>query len=93
MYIETIEKTISKTPLGQRKTTQKGSLLALVSIGTLKHTCQKAIEELSDPDAWSHFDLIFIKLLDTSLLHLVFGEHKQVVVIEEGVRRGELLLH
>lgn len=82
------KKPFQKLPWGKGKQLKKGSLLALVSIGTLKHTCQKAIEELSDPDVWSHFDLIFIKPLDTALLHLVFGEHKQVVVIEEGVRQG-----
>ena len=82
------EKPFKKIPWGKGSILKKGNSYALISVGPLKHHCQTALKQLKNPAAWSHYDLTFIKPLDEALLHEVFQQHHQVVVVEDGVRHG-----
>ena len=78
----------TKLEWGKGKCLQKGARYALISVGTLKETCQKALARIQDPENWSHYDLTFIKPLDEDLLQKVCETYEQIVVVEEGVQSG-----
>ena len=59
---------------------------ALISIGTIGIRCQEIAEELNI----SHYDLRFVKPLDTSLLKKVFEIYCDIIVIEEGQEIGSV---
>ena len=59
---------------------------ALISIGTIGIRCQEIAEELNI----SHYDLRFVKPLDTSLLKKVFEIYRDIIVIEEGQEIGSV---
>jgi 1-deoxy-D-xylulose-5-phosphate synthase len=43
---------------------------------------------IEHPEKFAHYDLGFVKPLDTELLHEVFNQNKHVVVYEEGTVKG-----
>jgi 1-deoxy-D-xylulose-5-phosphate synthase len=69
---------------------KKGTELAVLSIGTIG---LEVIETLSDLDTntqqkVAHYDMRFVKPLDTHLLLDVFKSFKKIITIEEGVLKG-----
>ena len=73
---------------GKSEILKKGHRFALISVGTTKAICEKAISEMNQSQDWTHCDLIFIKPLDIELLNQLMSQHEQIVVVEEGVRMG-----
>lgn len=86
--LEDWKKPFTKLEWGKGKCLQKGNRFALISVGTLKETCQKALTRIQEPENWSHYDLTFIKPLDETLLHTVCTTYEQIVVVEEAVQNG-----
>ncbi len=74
-------------PFGKSRLLQKGSKIAVLSLGTIGTTVQSVLEEINGQD-FTHVDMRFMKPLDKERLQDVFDHHEIIVTIEEGVLRG-----
>ena len=66
--------------------------VAVLSIGTIGNNVQKAIELLTDEEKAKvvHYDMRYLKPIDTDILHKVGTECKYIITVEDGVKEGGL---
>ena len=74
--------------IGSGELLRKGTKTALLSIGTIADNVIKAVDLIKDPTTFSHYDLRFVKPLDTQLLHTIFKEYTNIITIEDGAIKG-----
>jgi 1-deoxy-D-xylulose-5-phosphate synthase len=43
---------------------------------------------MKDPSEIAHFDMRFVKPLDTALLHQIFKSHTTIFTVEDGIIKG-----
>ncbi len=67
---------------------KKGSKTAVLSLGTMVENVQNAFDLIEDVAAFSHYDLRFVKPLDTQLLHTIFKQHTSIITLEDGTTKG-----
>ena len=72
--------------IGKGVQLKEGSDLAVISIGTIAKNVSEAIEDLNV----SHYDIRFLKPLDNTLLHKIFGTYTQIITVEDGAVKGGL---
>jgi len=78
-------------PIGKGRMLKDGSDMAVISIGPIGNTVTKAIRELEqDNVSIAHYDIIFLKPIDTELLEEIATKFKKVVTVENGVISGGL---
>jgi 1-deoxy-D-xylulose-5-phosphate synthase len=76
-------------PIGKGRKLRDGKKIAILSIGHIGNTVAEAIEELAKSGITpAHYDLRFVKPLDTELLHQVMREYTDIVTIEDGTLIG-----
>jgi 1-deoxy-D-xylulose-5-phosphate synthase len=67
---------------------KEGGKNAILSIGTIAYNTEKAIEKCNFPDNFAHYDMRWIKPLDTETLHYIFNKYEKIITIEEGCKKG-----
>ncbi|MDB9721105.1 1-deoxy-D-xylulose-5-phosphate synthase [Winogradskyella sp.] len=67
---------------------KQGKDIAVLSVGTIAKSVEDALLKLNEIDAIGHYDMQFIKPLDTVLLHTIFKHYKAVITIEDGTVIG-----
>jgi 1-deoxy-D-xylulose-5-phosphate synthase len=72
--------------IGKGVQLKEGNNLAVISIGTIAKNVSEAIEDLNV----SHYDIRFLKPLDNTLLHKIFGTYTQIITVEDGAVKGGL---
>jgi 1-deoxy-D-xylulose-5-phosphate synthase len=78
-------------PVGKGRRLRDGAELAVLSIGPVGNTAAAAIDELEkDGRSIAHYDMLFLKPLDTALLDEVAAKFTKVVTVENGVITGGL---
>ena len=83
-----------KTPLkeisvGSGRCLTSGEDIAILSVGHPGNFAQEAIKELgSEGVSIAHYDMRFVKPLDTTLLHEVFSKFEMVITVEDGCLMG-----
>jgi 1-deoxy-D-xylulose-5-phosphate synthase len=83
-----------KTPfkeikIGEGRKVTAGEDIAILTIGHPGNFAQKAIAALQGAGvSIAHYDMRFIKPLDTLLLHEVFSKFKKVITVEDGCLMG-----
>ena len=83
-----------KTPfkeikIGEGRKVTAGDDIAILSIGHPGNFAQEAIEQLKETGvSIAHYDMRFVKPLDTLLLHEIFTKFKKVITIEDGCLMG-----
>lgn len=82
------QKPFNKIAIGKGIKLQKGTKVAVLSIGTIAKNVTNAIELADNSSEIAHFDMRFIKPLDESLLHEVFKKYKTIFTIEDGTIKG-----
>lgn len=77
-------------PVGKGRKLKDGTMLAVLSIGTIGNIAQKAINdaEAEANVSVAHYDMIYAKPLDAELLQEVGSKFKTVITIEDGVKSG-----
>jgi len=76
-------------PIGQGRRLRQGEDLAIVSIGAIGTEAAQAAEDLSNQGVEAaHYDMRFVKPLDTMLLHEVFTKFNKVITLEDGCVQG-----
>lgn len=65
---------------------------AVLSIGPIGKEVQRAIEmaiaRQTVRQGYAHYDMIFVKPIDRTLLHEVFARYEKIVTVEDGIRDG-----
>ena len=76
--------------IGKGKIIREGSRIAVLSIGTIAHTIENAINTLtaSQKGQVAHYNMQFITPLDTELLKAIFNEFTTILTLEEHVIKG-----
>ena len=67
---------------------KEGGKNAILSIGTIAYNAEKAIEKCNFPNNFAHYDMRWIKPLDTETLHYIFNKYEKIITIEEGCKKG-----
>jgi len=67
---------------------KEGEKNAILSIGTIAYNAEKAIEKCNFPNNFAHYDMRWIKPLDTETLHYIFNKYEKIITIEEGCEKG-----
>lgn len=79
-----------KTPMkavsiGTGRKLTSGSDIAILSVGPLGVEAQKAVDQLSEEGiSAAHYDMRFIKPIDETILHEVFGKFDKLITVEDG---------
>lgn len=79
-------------PIGTGRKLRQGDAIALLSIGPLGNVAAKAAEEAHakyDIEV-AHYDMRFLKPLDTKLMETICKNHTHLITIEDGVLKGGL---
>ena len=89
-YIVDWKQPMKKVKIGKGGQLKAGKDLAVITIGTMAHSAARAIEavERENEISIAHYDMRFLKPLDTELLHEVASNFKYIVTIEDGVING-----
>ena len=83
-----------KTPfkeikIGQGRKVTAGDDIAILTVGHPGNFAQEAIDKLKGTGvSIAHYDMRFVKPLDTLLLHEIFTKFKKVITIEDGCLMG-----
>lgn len=68
-----------------------GKQIAILSLGTTGNRVTRAIEQLKEQGITpGHYDMRFLKPLDTELLDKVLNNYDKIITIEDGVTKGGL---
>lgn len=75
--------------IGKGRKIADGEDIAIVSIGTVGYEVTKALQMLKQENIFpAHFDMRFVKPLDTELLRQIFAKFKRVITVEDNVLQG-----
>ena len=75
--------------IGTGRKVRDGGDLAFVTYGAIGQYAVEACERLAARGVEAaHYDLRFVKPIDAALLTEVFGRHRRVITVEDGVRDG-----
>lgn len=79
--------------VGTGRTMREGKDVALLTLGPLGQVAAQAAREVAETGcgiAPAHFDMRFLKPVDTGILDLVGANFKRVITVEDGVTKGGL---
>ncbi len=79
-----------KIEIGKGRLIKEGKRVAVISIGHTGNVVSKAIEKTLNSDDVAHYDIRFLKPIDTELLHSVFKKFEKIITVEDGVIKGGL---
>lgn len=78
-----------KIEIGTGRKLTEGSDIAIVSIGKSGIFANRAVKSLANKEvSAAHYDMRFVKPLDTTLLTEVFENFKQIITVEDGAIQG-----
>ncbi|MGF1556244.1 1-deoxy-D-xylulose-5-phosphate synthase [Paucihalobacter sp.] len=78
----------SQIKIGKGLCLKKGTKIGVISLGATANDVQIAISNCTNPEAIAHYDLRFMKPLDTGLLKEIFSNFQDVITIEDGCLIG-----
>ena len=84
---------LEELPVGKGRKLRDGKDVAVLSIGTPGNDVAKAINELQKDGcdiSVAHYDMRYLKPIDTEILTEVAQNFKRIITIEDGVRDGGL---
>ena len=88
-YVVDWRKPMEVFPIGKGRCLKKGNQLAVISIGPIGNKVADAIELLGDDkEKVAHYDLRFVKPLDTDLLNEIGDNFSKIITVEDGVLNG-----
>lgn len=77
-------------PVGKGRLLKEGKDMAVISLGPIGYRAAKAIERVEQESGINvaHYDLRFVKPLDTEMLEYIGKNFKKVITIEDGILAG-----
>ena len=82
------EQPFTEILIGKGQQLKEGGSIAVLSLGTMAHEVQEAIDNLPETNRVAHYDLRFVKPLDEALLHEIFQKFDILITVEDGVQLG-----
>ena len=83
------KKPFEKIEIGKGRKLAEGKEIALLSIGKTGVFAKRAVKSLANKEiSAAHYDMRFVKPLDTTLLTEVFENFKYIITIEDGAIQG-----
>jgi 1-deoxy-D-xylulose-5-phosphate synthase len=83
------EQPFEKIEIGKSRVIKEGNDIAVLTIGNTGNFVNNIKHRLIDSNIdYAHYDMRFVKPLDTDRLHNVFSKFKNVVTVEDGVVTG-----
>lgn len=80
---------LEEIPVGKGRKLKDGDDIAVITIGPIGNQAAEAIGRAEEKGlSIAHYDLRFLKPVDTELLHEVGGNYKKVLTVEDGVLKG-----
>jgi 1-deoxy-D-xylulose-5-phosphate synthase len=81
---------MQEVEIGKGECLKEGTDVAVLTIGTMAVKVEKAIEiaEKGKNVSFAHYDMKFVKPLDTGILHHVGKNFKHIITFEDGVING-----
>ncbi|MDR0799816.1 MAG: 1-deoxy-D-xylulose-5-phosphate synthase, partial [Dysgonamonadaceae bacterium] len=81
----------TELPVGKGKKLKNGKDVAVLSIGPIGNSAKEAIAKAQEKgvDA-AHYDLIYLKPIDETLLHEIGKNYKRIITVENGTIQGGL---
>ena len=74
--------------VGTARQLTNGNKLAVLTIGPIGNLAQKAIQELHAEAQVAHYDMRFLKPLDSQALQRIGQDFQRIITIEDGCRTG-----
>jgi 1-deoxy-D-xylulose-5-phosphate synthase len=74
---------------GKARVLKEGSDIAIITIGYAGNMAREALEKLKTSQvSIAHYDMRYVKPLDTQLLHSVFKKFENIITVEDGNLSG-----
>ncbi|MEO9511029.1 MAG: 1-deoxy-D-xylulose-5-phosphate synthase [Flavobacteriaceae bacterium] len=80
--------TFEPIKIGSARCLKEGSDIAILSIGHMGNKISDLLKGLNQPSLIGHYDMRFVKPLDTKMLRKVFKKYRHVVTVEDGCKTG-----
>jgi len=78
-------------PIGKGRKLKEGNDIALLSIGTIGNRAARAIAKAEESGvSVAHYDMVFLKPIDATLLREVADRFRYIITVEEGTKKGGL---
>lgn len=81
-------KEFSTIKIGTGRCLKKGSKIAILTVGHIGNQIANVVEKLGNPDTIGHYDMRFVKPLDTVLLKEVLDTFEHIITVEDGCEMG-----
>ena len=78
----------NKIPIGISQELKKGTKIAVLSIGHIGNMVSDLLKDVNERDQIGHYNMRFVKPLDTLMLHKIFSTYESVITIEDGCKMG-----
>ncbi|MBU2905074.1 1-deoxy-D-xylulose-5-phosphate synthase [Arenibacter algicola] len=78
----------NKIPIGISQELKKGTKIAVLSIGHIGNMVGELLKSVNDRDQIGHYNMRFVKPLDTIMLQKIFSTYENVITIEDGCKMG-----
>ncbi|WP_455161985.1 1-deoxy-D-xylulose-5-phosphate synthase [Tannerella forsythia] len=89
--LENWQNTMELLPVGKGRQLHEGSDIAVLSIGSIGNEVIKAVKTAEKEDiSVAHYDMIFLKPLDETLLHNIGKRFAHIITVENGTVIGGL---
>lgn len=84
------ETPMDKIPVGKSRELRKGDETAIISFGPIGNRIIKILDEIQKEEnkQFGHYDLRFVKPLDTEMLDSIAQNYQHIITIEDGVLNG-----
>lgn len=74
--------------IGKGREISTGTDIAVISFGHVGNFVQEALVDVGNTTSVAHYDLRFVKPLDTQLLHEIFSQFNKIITVEDGAIMG-----
>lgn len=80
---------LEEIEVGTGRCLKEGTDIALITLGPIGKLMEKAVERAAEKGiSVAHYDLRFLKPLDSNLLHSIGRKFKRIITVEDGVITG-----
>lgn len=77
-----------KMKIGVSQEIKKGSIIAILSIGHIGNSIVDLLATLDDSSSIGHYNMRFIKPLDSQRLKEIFNTYDHIITVEDGCKMG-----
>ena len=82
------KKPFEEIAIGKSRELKEGTKIAILSIGHIGNAVTDLLKDLDNPSAIGHYDMRFVKPLDTTMLQKVFHTYEHIITLEDACKLG-----